>query len=98
MICLRCGECCKHYFVVIVDDPAKGPAESNLKTLDGSAPCQHLRGDTPGHYSCAIHHYPWYKNTPCGHHEQIGKPNDECRLGQFILSVKPSKSRVTRDS
>ena len=24
MICLRCGHCCKNYFVPIVDDPTKG--------------------------------------------------------------------------
>ena len=87
MKCLRCGYCCKAYMVVIVDDPEKGISEDNLKARKGDDSCQHLKGDKPGEYSCAIHDYPWYKKTPCYTHGQIEHDeNDECRLGRWILN------------
>ena len=87
MICLNCGHCCKHYMVVIVDDPEKGIVEGNLIVKEGDGTlCKHLRGDKPGKYSCAIHDYPWYKDTPCFAYGQIeSSPDDECRLGAYLL-------------
>ena len=85
MICLRCGQCCKTYMVVIVDDPEKGLVEDNLVGYKGDSRCQHLQGDEPGGHSCAVHDYPWYKETPCFQHDQIGQPGAECRLGRFLL-------------
>jgi len=56
MICLQCGYCCMNMAVIIVDNPKKGIEENNLKLHKGlGKPCQHLRGDKPGCYSCAIH-------------------------------------------
>ena len=54
-------------------------------------PCKHLRGDNPGEYSCALHDYPWYKETPCYNFTQIGKESDECRTGRYMID-KLSKS------
>ena len=86
MICLRCGYCCKNYFVQIVDDPEVGIDEGNIITLYGDGtPCQHLKGDKPGEYSCAIHDYLWYEETPCFSHTQIENGNTNCRMGKYIL-------------
>jgi len=85
MKCLRCGYCCKTYSVVIVDDPEKGIQQDNLKARMGDESCQHLEGDKPGEYSCAIHDYPWYEETPCFQHGQIEQEDSDCRLGRYIL-------------
>jgi len=70
---------------VIVVDPELGPIEGNLLGLDGSERCPHLRGDAPP-FSCAIHDYEWFPDTPCGRHGQIEKsPDDPCRMGDYQL-------------
>ena len=91
MICLRCGHCCKNLWVVIVDDPAKGPVEGNLIEHKGAGvACKHLRQEPSGEYSCAIHDKPWYHKTPCARHGQIERGNTPCRLGQYVLKqVQP---------
>jgi len=96
MKCLRCGHCCKNYAVVIVDDPEKGISEGNLIVHKGDGtPCKHLRGDEPGKHSCAIHHYPWFAETPCGQFTQVeSSPNDNCRLGQFILALTEEETAI----
>jgi hypothetical protein len=74
--------------VVIVDDPKLGIVEDNLKAVGFNGPerCQHLVGDKPGEYSCAVHDEPWYCETPCASHGQIERsPTDECRMGRYIL-------------
>ena len=86
--------------VVIVDDPEKGIVDDNLIFHDGmKQPCKHLTGDKPGKYSCAIHHYPWYKETPCFSHGQIERKNSNCRLGEWILKQEknnfPEKRKTT---
>jgi hypothetical protein len=91
MKCLRCGYCCKHLCVIIVNDPKLGIQDGNLELHPGEGkPCKHLIGNSPGNYSCAIHNEPWYKKTPCFSHGQIEQsPNDECRMGKYILSKVP---------
>lgn len=86
MICLRCGYCCKNYLVPIVDDPDKGIAEDNIiGHIGDGTPCKHLKGDTPGEYSCAIHDKDFYCETPCFEHTQIERENSNCRMGEHIL-------------
>lgn len=72
--------------VVIVDDPEKGLDEDNLKAREGGSSCQHLKGDKSGEFSCAIHDYPWYEETPCFAHTQIEDGNTDCRIGEHVLS------------
>ena len=71
---------------VIVIDPQRGPAEDNLRgiNLEGER-CPHFREGRPGNCSCAIHHYPWFADTPCGQHGQIEKYNSPCRMGEWVL-------------
>jgi len=86
MMCLRCGQCCKKLLAVVVIDPDLGIVESNLETVGITGePCRHLRGNEPGDYSCAVHEYPWYKETPCYRFTQIEKSNSYCRTGLFTL-------------
>jgi len=93
MKCLRCGHCCIHYSVVIVKDPEKGVREDNMFFHSGQeGPCPHLRGPGPGEYSCAIHDYEWYVETPCFSHGQFEREDSPCRLGKHILdkATKPT--------
>jgi len=86
MICLRCGYCCQKYLVIIVDEPNKGLVESNLVTHEGDKDCKHLLGSKPGEYSCALHGYKWYAETPCAEHAQVEYSSDTpCRIGKHIL-------------
>lgn len=87
MKCLHCGYCCIYLSVMIIDDPAKGLAEGNIIHHPGNnGPCKHLMGDTVGEYTCAVHHFDWYQQTPCNDFDQLGgKPTDECRLGRYHI-------------
>lgn len=72
--------------MVIVDNPAKGIIEGNLKTHEGKGPCPHLRGTKPGEYSCSVHDETWYPETPCAQYTQIDKSPDRlCRMGAYIM-------------
>jgi hypothetical protein len=93
MICLRCGYCCHHYDVMIIDDPEIGysedlaEAQKNIKYKPGGQRCQHLIGDKAGKYSCAIHDKPWYKETPCFQFTQVEEsPDAPCRVGEYMLA------------
>jgi len=85
MKCLRCGYCCLTSLVVVIKDPVKGIVEGNALGLNGSTRCPHLEGNTAGSYSCKIHHYPWFNDTPCGTHTQYETSDSNCRLGEYIL-------------
>ena len=88
MICLRCGYCCVHLEVIIVDDPAKGIQEGNLIPKHTGERCKHLmdNGD------CAIHNEPWYEETPCFAFTQIETGNQPCRLGLFHKKIAGAKT------
>jgi hypothetical protein len=86
MKCLRCGYCCLTMLIPIIIDPNKGFKENNVDLLDGTKHCPHLKGDKPGNYSCNIHHYKWFKDTPCGQYTQIESSNSNCRTGNYKLS------------
>jgi len=85
MICLHCGHCCLNYLIVIVKDPEKGITEKNCQVLDGSTRCPHLEGSKLGEYNCKIHHYSWFKETPCGQYDQIEQKISNCRMGEYLL-------------
>ncbi len=86
MICLRCGYCCIHLCVIIVNDPNTGPSKDNLKDKTTGEHCQHLIGNTCGEYACTIHNQPWYDETPCFRHTQIERStNTPCRMGSHLV-------------
>jgi len=86
MICQRCGYCCTNLLCVIVIDPEKGIDDiDNLRGLDQlKERCPHLTGDKPGEYGCAVHHYPWFKETGCGRHNEH-YPEKPCVMGVYIV-------------
>ena len=67
--------------VGIVDDPALGIVEGNIKRKLAGERCQHLRGDTMLNYSCTMHNEPWFPETPCGKFDQPGPKDSICQLG-----------------
>lgn len=91
MICLRCGYCCTKLTIIIIK-PEYVREKLNLNKLPedafmvagvGGQLCPHLSwdGDTA---VCKIHHFPWYKKTPCYRHGQIERSgNTLCRMGKF---------------
>jgi hypothetical protein len=86
MICLRCSECCIGPAVIIVVDPALGPVEDNLAGKNSGQRCRHLLGEEPP-YTCAVHHYKWFPESPCGRHKQMERHADElCRAGNYHLN------------
>jgi len=96
MICLRCGYCCHSMLVGIVDDPAKGIIDGNIITHSGNGtPCKHLKGDTPGKYSCGIHEMEWYYETPCSEHTQFERTIQECRVGRYYIDLHNKKKEGT---
>lgn len=96
MKCLRCGYCCKHYSVVIVDDPKKGPVEGNvIGRMGNGESCKHLQGDKIGEYGCSVHGEPWYEETPCFEFGQIEHNlNANCRMGEYILAHKEKLAKI----
>lgn len=94
MICLHSGYCCIHLDVIIVTNPALGIIEDNLEHKPTGVKCRHLVGNASGEYTCAIHDFPWYQETPCYAFTQIEQGNTECRLGVFY---KNSIKLQTRD-
>jgi hypothetical protein len=87
MICLRCGCCCVHFEVLIVDDPAKGISEGNLRHKKSGERCPHLVGSKFGEFSCAVHGRKWYKQTPCHEYTQIERKNYPCRMGKHLRDM-----------
>jgi Fe-S-cluster containining protein len=103
MICLGCGYCCIYYDVIIVKPEAVKPNLTMKKLKDkdlmhkpGFNPCPHLtwkkvegRNEMMGDAFCEIHHYKWYKHTPCFRYGQIEQnPKSVCRLGEFMIKNK----------
>jgi hypothetical protein len=89
LICVRCGYCCHKLSVTIVDDPEKGVSEGNLIFHEGNnKKCKHLIGDKMGNFSCRLHNYSWYSETPCYQHSQIEMRNSVCRTGEAMRNGK----------
>jgi hypothetical protein len=75
-------------FVVIVDKPELGIIPENLKDHMGDGRCQHLTEDN----MCAVHHYEWYKETPCYAHTQIEENEDcLCRMGEYLTKKQKNE-------
>jgi hypothetical protein len=79
--------------VVIVDDPDRGPEQDNLKAVGFKGPerCQHLRGDAPGEYSCAVHDREWFSETPCAAY-QSHWPERPCPMGRHLTAHQEEKT------
>lgn len=89
MQCKRCGYCCIKYSVVIIKDLSKGPVEGNAMVKMTADRCPHLSGRVPGKMSCKAHDRPWFKKSPCGQFTQIEAKESPCRMGEYIMKMKP---------
>lgn len=91
MKCLQCGRCCFYLVIAIHPEFVKDVLDINTLPdeaylcLDGSRKCPHLSWDNE-QAICAIHHYSWFKDTPCGQFTQeIEKSEDTpCRTGVWM--------------
>ena len=106
MICQRCGKCCCGFFIGVIHPDFvkehlnidKLPKEAFLGLSSG--PCPHLSWD--GDIAiCKIHHYEWYKQTPCYSHGQVESCKDDlCRTGVWMrknkINVKDTFSRTNK--
>jgi len=102
MKCLRCGYCCVHSWVMIVNPDKVAndvimDKESLIFKASGDV-CPHLYEDELKDelkYKCTIHHYKWYKETPCFEHGQIEEsPEDPCRMGTYLLLPENKEMRM----
>lgn len=90
-----------NYMVIIVDNPeieiSKVLDMNNLIFHKGDGkPCKHLTGNKPGSYKCNIHHYPWFKKTPCAEFTQIETRNLPCRVGEYHLKSHATITHLKR--
>jgi len=89
MICNRCGYCCSYFTVIIRPGSVREDLdfeeldEYDFLGLDGSERCPHLF-IVDGKAHCAVHHYDWFPNTPCGQYAQIGEEDEVCRTGAYM--------------
>ena len=90
MICLRCGRCCFYNVIIINPLSIKEDLdlelleESDLIILDGTSKCPHLEWEKD-QAVCKIHHYKWFKDTPCGRHTQVETSTSTvCRTGKYM--------------
>lgn len=66
----------------------KFPVKAFMHKPGGEA-CPHLKF-VDDMAVCSIHHYKWYKQTPCFRHDQIStSPDDPCRMGVYLTEKKP---------
>lgn len=93
MICLRCGYCCTHLSVAIVN-PRSVLSDGTIDANDPEAVIIKRAGECCPHLIfsdekavCTIHHLPCYSESPCDQFEQFG-PNDAvCTLGNYFKTA-----------
>ena len=97
MICQRCGYCCVHLDVNIVDPRAVlpgvdiDPGKRDVWVLKPKGQrCPHLSFQG-GLAVCAIHVMPCYKGSPCDQFEQLGREDDLCVLGAYFKAASYEK-------
>jgi hypothetical protein len=100
MLCLRCGQCCFHLDIFVVNPRSILP-DGNINPDDPEAMifkpaqqmCPHLAiiaDSTTNAATCTIHHLPCYRGTPCDQFEQIGPEDAVCIMsGYFRLKCDP---------
>ena len=87
MLCLNCGYCCVKYDVIIIN-PEYVKENLIIDELPDDAfmhkstdiICPHFNSNN----RCNIHHYSWYKDTPCFQYIQIEPYQTVCRIGHAI--------------
>ena len=94
MICKRCGQCCFHLDIFIINPRSILP-DGTVSSDDPEAmifkpaqqKCPHLsyKAASEGEIAvCAIHHLPCYRGTPCEQFEQLGPAEDICFMSGYF--------------
>jgi hypothetical protein len=97
MICLRCGQCCLHLDIFVVN-PFSILADGRIDADDHEAMifkpagqrCLHLapQTDRDGFPAvCTIHHLPCYQGTPCEQFEQLGPEDAVCVMSGYFQAL-----------
>lgn len=94
MICKRCGQCCFHLDIFIINPRSILP-DGTVSSDDPEAMifkpaqqmCPHLSYEAASEGEiavCAIHHLPCYRGTPCEQFEQLGPAEDVCFMSGYF--------------
>ncbi|MCK9586408.1 hypothetical protein [Methanothrix soehngenii] len=94
VICKRCGRCCLHLDIFVVNPRSILP-DGNMNKSDPEAMihkpagqmCPHLANKSKPEEkiaTCTIHHLPCYRDTPCEKFEQIGPEDSLCLLSSYL--------------
>ena len=93
MICLRCGKCCLHLDIFVVnplsilaDGSIDPEAQQAMIFKPAGERCPHLATepeDSPLAV-CTIHHLPCYRGTPCELFEQLGPEDAVCVMNRYL--------------
>jgi len=97
MICKRCGRCCLHLDIFIVN-PSSILADGSIDPDDQEAMifkpagkrCPHLVFESYGDKEravCTIHHLPCYRGTPCEQFEQVGPEDAVCFMSRYLRDL-----------
>jgi hypothetical protein len=100
MLCLRCGQCCLHLDIFIVN-PSSILPDGSIDPDDQEAMifkpagqrCPHLayEGDSA---VCTIHQLPCYQGAPCQQFEQVGPEDALCIMSGYLNSLKPERDDI----
>jgi hypothetical protein len=66
-------------------DPSLGIVKGNAIFKPAGEKCPHLKGNTRGEYSCAIHDEGFYRQTPCFHFGQTEPRDANCKMGERVM-------------
>jgi ferredoxin len=94
MLCLRCGQCCLHLDIFIVN-PSSILADGSIDPDDHEAMIFKTAGERCPHLAimlvgsgplavCTIHHLHCYRGTPCEQFEQLGPDDVVCVMSQYL--------------
>jgi len=97
MICLRCGYCCTHLDVAVVNPGSIGP-DGTVDPKDSDVVIFKPAGEKCPHLvcseknaTCTIHHLPCYAGTPCEQFEQFGPEDSVCMMGGYFKLLRAVK-------
>ena len=93
MICLRCGKCCLHLDVHIIN-PRSILANGTIDLEDPFSTVLKKAGETCPHLVfqeelavCIVHHKPCYQGTPCQQFEQVGPDDSVCSMSGYFKAI-----------
>ena len=97
MICLRCGQCCLHLDIFVVN-PSSILADGSIDPDDTQAMifkaagqrCPHLASQAgrEGEMAvCTIHHLSCYRGSPCEQFEQLGPEDAVCVMSRYLRDL-----------